>query len=235
MKIPLLNYDYFFEDGSAEVKEGVLYIYKPGALKEVMYKLTYLIYGSTECYFCHRKIRTSAAEANNNQYFSKMTLDHLVPQEFGGITTPNNMRPACSNCNSAKDNMYPDEFEMFRQFWGRKDEETRIAKKKFLEELKLKQEKRKYGQLESIPKEWVSQEKVRNIYVNVCIAEPLGVEYHRQEKFYKKYKRLPKPIIISANRFLLDGFNTIMLAKNYYIERIDVIVLENVYYNGFPE
>ena len=196
MKIPLLDYDYFFEDGSAEVKEGVLYIYKPGTLKEVMYKLTYLIYGSTECYFCHRKIRTSIAEANNNQYFSKMTLDHLVPQEFGGITTPNNMRPACSNCNSAKDNMYPDEFEMFRQFLGRKDDETRIAKKKFLEELKLKQEKRKYGQLESIPKEWVSQEKVRNIYVNVCIAEPLGVEYHRQEKFYKKYKRLPKPKII---------------------------------------
>lgn len=235
MKIPLPDYDYMFDDGSAEVKNGILYIYKPGVLKAVMYKLTYLVYGGTECYFCHRKLRTSALETNNNQYFSKMTLDHLVPQEFGGITTPNNMRPACSNCNSSKGNMYPDEFEMFRQFIGKKDEETRQAKEEFMEALEQKQESRRDGEIESIPKEWICQEMVRNIYVNICIAEPLGAEYFRQEKFFWEHGRLPKPIIISENRFLLDGFNTIMLAKNYYIERIHVIVLENVHYKGFPE
>ena len=235
MKIPLPNYDYKFEDGSAEVKDGMLYIYKPGSLKDVMYKLTYLVYGATECYFCHRKLRTSDLGVNNNQFFTKMTLDHLVPQEFGGPTIPNNMRPACSNCNSTKGNMYPDEFELYRQYWGKKDEKTKAERKKFSEELTLKQEKRKYGQIESIPREWICQELIRNIYVNFCIAEPLGVEYHRQEKFYKKYKRLPKPIIISENRFLLDGFNTIMLAKNNYVERVNVIVLENVFYRGFPE
>lgn len=235
MKVQLPEYDYKFEDDSAEIKDGKLFIYRPNVTKEVMYKITYLIYGYTECYFCHRKLRTSELEANNNQYFSKMTLDHLVPQEFGGLTIPNNMRPVCSNCNSTKDNMYLDEFEMYKQFIGKKDEDSKISRKKFREELKTKQEKRRYGQIETIPKEWLTEELIRNIYVNFCITEPLGVEYFRQEKFYKKYKRLPKPIVISENRFLLDGFATILMAKYNHIERVNVVVLENVYYMGFPQ
>ena len=65
--------------------------------------------------------------------------------------------------------------------------------------------------------------------------EPLGYMYHKQEKFLRKYKRLPKPIIISSNRFLLDGFNTILLAKYNHISKIDTIVLENVVFCGFPD
>ena len=90
MKIPLPNYDYKFEDDSAEVKDGMLYIYKPGSLKDVMYKLTYLVYGATECYFCHRKLRTSDLGVNNNQFFTKMTLDHLVPHGFNTIMLAKN-------------------------------------------------------------------------------------------------------------------------------------------------
>ncbi len=235
MKLILPDYNYVFEDEIAEVKDGILYVYKPGAFKEVMYRLTYLIYGKDECYFCHRKLRTDISETDESKYFSQITLDHLVPQEFGGPTISNNMRPACSRCNNLKSNMYPDEFEEYCMYEGKKDKEFKNLRKNFKEKLQLKQEKRRYGQLESIPKEWVSDELFRTIYVNFWISEPLGVEYFKQEKFYKKYKRLPKLAIVSQNRFLLDGFNTILLAKYNFCERINVIVLENVYYSGFPE
>ncbi len=235
MKLILPDYDFGFEDGFAEVKDGKLYIYKPGAFKEIMYRLTYMLYGNDECFFCHRKLRTSMLELDNNKFFSQITLDHLIPQDFGGPTITNNLRPACSECNSSKGNMYPDEFDEYRKFEGKKDKLSKIEKKRFKESLKLKQERRRFGEIECVNEEWYSDELIRNIYVNFWITEPLGVMYKKQERFFKTYKRLPKPIIISQNRFLLDGFNTILLGKyNFSDKKIKIIILENVYFMGFP-
>jgi len=234
MKLILPEYDFKFEDGIAEVKDGKLYIYKPGSFKEVMYRLTYEIYGKDECFFCHRKLRTDMLQRDNSKYFSQITLDHLIPQDFGGPTITNNLRPACSACNSSKGNMYPEEYEEYRKFLGKTDDTSREEKRKFKQELELKKEKRRLGELESINEEWFSDEPIYNIYVNYNITEPLGVAYRKQEKFFKNYKRLPKPIIISQNRFLLDGFITILLGKyNFCDKNIRKIILENVYYQGF--
>lgn len=235
MKLILPDYNIKLEDGLAEVKDGILYIYKPGSFKEVMYQLTYLIYGKDECYFCHKKLRSNMLEMDNEKYFSQITLDHLIPQEFGGPTITNNLRPACSECNSTKGNMYPEEFLEYRNFDNNKrDKKTKIAKRSFKEALRFTQEQRRYGVIESIDKEWFTDESIRNIYVSFWIAEPLGLMYKKQERFFKKYKRLPKPIVVSQNRFLLDGFNTILLAKYNYCERLSIIVLENVIFVGFP-
>jgi hypothetical protein len=235
MKLILPDYNIKLEDGLAEVKDGILYIYKPGSFKEVMYQLTYLIYGKDECYFCHKKLRSNMLEMDNEKYFSQITLDHLIPQEFGGPTITNNLRPACSECNSTKGNMYPEEFLKYRNFDNNKrDKKTKIAKRSFKEALRFTQEQRRYGVIESIDKEWFTDESIRNIYVSFWIAEPLGLMYKKQERFFKKYKRLPKPIVVSQNRFLLDGFNTILLAKYNYCERLSIIVLENVIFVGFP-
>jgi len=235
MKLILPDYDFKFEDGLAEIKDGKLYIYKPGSFKEIMYKLTYMIYGNDECYFCHRKLQTNMLELDNSKYFSQITLDHLIPQDFGGPTITNNLRPACSDCNSSKGNMYPDEFDEYKKFNGKKDKASKVEKRKFKESLRLKQERRRFGEIESVNEEWYSDELIRNIYVNFWITEPLGVMYKKQERFFKNYKRLPKPIVISQNRFLLDGFNTILLGKyNFGDKKIKIIILENVYFMGFP-
>ena len=236
MKLILPDYDFKFEDGLAEIKDGKLYIYKPGSFTEIMYRLTYLVYGKDECYFCHRKLRTNMLEIDNSKYFSQITLDHLVPQDFGGPTITNNLRPACSDCNSSKGNMYPDEFEEYRKYQGKKDKASKIEKRQFKKSLEIKQKQRRLGEIESVNKEWFSDEVIRNIYVNFWITEPLGIMYRKQENFFKNYKRLPKPIVISQNRFLLDGFNTILLGKyNFCDKNIKIIVLENVYFEGFPE
>lgn len=234
MKLILPDYNIKLEDGSAEVKDGILYIYKPGSFKDVMYQLTYLLYGKNECFFCHKKLRSNMLEMDNTKYFSQITLDHLIPQEFGGPTITNNLRPACSECNSTKGNMYPDEFLEYKKFDNKRDKESKIARRKFKESLRFTQEQRRYGVIESVNKEWFTEELIRNIFVSFWIAEPLGLMYKKQERFFKKYKRLPKPIVISQNRFLLDGFNTILLGKYNFCEKINIIVLENVVFVGFP-
>ena len=234
MKLILPDYNIKLEDGSAEVKDGILYIYKPGSFKDVMYQLTYLLYGKNECFFCHKKLRSNMLEMDNTKYFSQITLDHLIPQEFGGPTITNNLRPACSECNSTKGNMYPDEFLEYKKFDNKRDKESKIARRKFKESLRFTQEQRRYGVIESVNKEWFTEELIRNIFVSFWIAEPLGLMYKKQERFFKKYKRLPKPIVISQNRFLLDGFNTILLGKYNFCEKINIIVFENVVFVGFP-
>ena len=234
MKLILPDYNIKLEDGSAEVKDGILYIYKPGSFKDVMYQLTYLLYGKNECFFCHKKLRSNMLEMDNTKYFSQITLDHLIPQEFGEPTITNNLRPACSECNSTKGNMYPDEFLEYKKFDNKRDKESKIARRKFKESLCFTQEQRRYGVIESVNKEWFTEELIRNIFVSFWIAEPLGLMYKKQERFFKKYKRLPKPIVISQNRFLLDGFNTILLGKYNFCEKINIIVLENVVFVGFP-
>ena len=231
----LPDYDFKFEDGIAEVKDGFLYIYKAGAFKEVMYRLTYIIFGKEECYFCHRKLRSNMLEMDNTKYFSKITLDHLIPQTFGGPTITNNLRPACSECNNEKENMYFDEFQEYKKLKSMENGNYEEEKRKFKKQLAITQDKRRRGEIESIPKEYFTKITFNNIYVNFWIDQPLGNMYAKQNRFLKKYKRLPKPIIISQNKFLLDGFNTILLGKYNYNEKVDIIVLNNVYFAGFPE
>lgn len=233
MKLILPDYDFKFEDGSAEVKDGKLYIYKLNAFKDIMYRLTYMVYGSDECYFCHKKLRTNMLQLDNSKYFSKITLDHLTPQDFGGPTITNNLRPACSECNSSKRNMYPDEFEEYKEFMKDTEKHTKEEKDEFKKNLELKKEQRRLGEIESINEEWFSNVRVRDICVNFNISEPLGVRYRKQEKFFKNYKRLQKPLVISQNRFLLDGFISILIGKYYFCDKnIKIIVLENVYFKG---
>lgn len=233
MKIVLPKDNCVLCNGIAEVKNSFLYIYRAGAFKQVMYELTYLIYGSDECYYCHRKLDKEKAK-NDSNYFSKITLDHLIPQTFGGPTIPNNMRPSCCGCNEAKEDMYPEEYEEFKKYYKAKDRVSKEELSKLKKQIEEKKKRRYYGEIPSLPKDWICEEEIRNIYINFCMMQPLGLTYEQLTRSYRKYKRLQKPVILSENRFLLDGFNICLFSK-YEKEPVQVIVLENVIFRGFPE
>lgn len=240
MVIELPAGNHVFDNNIAEIKDGVLYIYRASFFKDIMYQITYMIYG-TDCYYCHKKfdeqglLRTDAANQCKGQLFSKLTMDHLVPQEFGGPTIPNNMRPTCNKCNQLKSNWYPEEFEELmgidKQNNPHYKSERALLKKRITEI----QEKRRYGEIPSIPEGWLIDHILRTIYVNFHLVEPIGLEYKRIEMNFKKYRRILKTIIVSGNGFLLDGFNVILFAKKNSIEKIPTIILENVIYKGFPQ
>lgn len=235
MKLLLLDYDYKFDDGSAEIKDGILYIYRPGCFNDVMYKMTYLIFGKKECYFCHRKfLELSEPYSPECLYVTQTTLDHLIPQEFGGPTITNNMRPTCCRCNSMKSNMYPEEFAEYVKLLQSTEPDQEEKIEQFKQTLLEVQGERRKGNIETLPQEWYTQDQIQNVYASIWVKEPLGASYRKQEKAYKHNKYLSNAVIVSKNRFVLDGFNTILVAKKNHISRVRIIVLDNVIYYGFP-
>ena len=55
-----------------------------------------------------------------------------------------------------------------------------------------------------------------------------GKKFCRINEFYNKYHHLPRPIIVDKENNLLDGYNAFMFAKEFGIQQIPVIRLENV-------
>lgn len=225
MELPLPPYDFEFENGSGEAKDGILYIYRIGSFDDMMRELTYLVYGKDECYFCHRKF-VNQKEVNDDSCFlkSQVTIDHLIPQEFGGPTLPNNMRASCSICNSGKGNYYEDEYAQLKLF-GPEDDK---ARKRFEEQIKVKQGQRKRGEIPIFPEGWCTKENPRKYISIFSLSDHRGNSYQKQKGFFEQYHRLAKIVIVSSNGYVLKGFSTIALALENNISEVDTITLGNV-------
>ena len=236
MKILLPDQDMVLEEGVCEIKNGVLYLYKNGIFKEMMYKLSYMLFGEDECYYCHRKLRKGDMPIDKKKYFSQISMDHLIPQDFGGPTITNNLRPACVDCNSSKGNMFEDEFQEYRKLRQRtayKGKQGRVERRLFKKNVQLTQELRRYGNIPSLPEEWYEEKEVKSVYVNFWMSQPKGSAYNVMLELAKKYNYLTEVATITGNGFLVDGFNAVLISKYYEIP-IRAIILENVIYNGFP-
>ena len=87
---------------------------------------------------------------------------------------------------------------------------------------------RKKG-LYQIPNEWITNKEITDIINVISLTDDYKKKRYRSlEKYYKEYGIIKKPIIIDKNSFLLDGFLTLMVAKNYNTKSVPVIQLDNV-------
>lgn len=209
MKISLPD-NYYYND-TANVKDGILYIYKLGSFDELMYDLTYCIKDSSKCYYCSAPLVRS-----------KCTLDHLFPRDLGGPTLPDNLCISCSNCNGIKGSMTEKEFLFYLSLPESKREE-------FARDISLQNHIMKKWYNPILPEKWISDEPIEKIIVYFFIGKGInGKSYKRVQKNYKKYNRLIRPIIVDKNFKLLDGFNVLLFAKTNGIISVPTIVLENV-------
>mgnify|MGYP000299585900 CR=1 FL=1 len=129
--------------------------------------------------------------------------------------------PCCSKCNSDKSNLTHEEYLKVRSV-SKKD------RKKHVKQFTKYREKimRKIGF--KLPKKWVTFDKIDAIRYNKPEQDLKGKKYCRILEFYKKYQKLPRPIIVDKNNKLLDGYNIIVFANDFNIKKIPVIKLENV-------
>ena len=209
MKISLPK-DYSYKD-IAVVKNNVLYIHKLGCFQDLMYDLTYAIKDYSKCYYCSKPLTRKTS-----------TLDHMYPRDFGGPTLPENLAVSCMHCNSAKSNMSEEEFFYYLNLPNER-------KKEYLRDFGVHTHFLKKWYSPVIHKEWISQEPINKIVVYFFLGEGVnGKSYKKVEKAYRKYGRLNRPIIVDRNLKLLDGFNTLLFAKNNSIYVVPTIVLENV-------
>jgi 5-methylcytosine-specific restriction endonuclease McrA len=61
------------------------------------------------CYYCHRPAAPKA-----------LTMDHIVPISRGGKSTKGNVVPCCKECNNAKKQLLPMEWDQYLQQFEKK-------------------------------------------------------------------------------------------------------------------
>ncbi len=207
----LLN-GVFVINTSMKIEDEILKIHFPINFHEAMYELTYLMKGKKQCFYCSRTFSED-----------KITLDHLVPQDFGGPTIPNNLFPACKKCNSEKTNMLKPFYDKYLSL------STNGERSQFVSDFQQVARflHRWYGL--AFVKDLIEEKEIENIIVNISLSSSYrGKKYKKIKEYYKQYGHFQKPLILDRKSFLLDGFTALMFAKDNGIKNVPVIVLENV-------
>ena len=199
------NYGY-----RAKLVDGILKIPSGLIVREFMHRLTLAKKGK-KCWYCGKELKKE-----------DVTMDHLYPQDLGGPTITNNLAPSCSKCNNEKSNLTELQYKMLREC---PEEERRALREAFMAQ--NEQRKIEYGFY--LPSEWVCKKKITNILVPWYMDEDYKIKkYEKIEAFYKQYEKLPYPIVVDRNNYLLDGFLILIFAKNNNILQVPTIILENV-------
>lgn len=215
MNILLPKSPFLFHNGAAVVEGNILYIYRPVDFKELMYALTNAIYdGGKKCYYC-------GAEITERQ----RTMDHKYPMDFGGPTITDNLVPTCTKCNSSKSNLLEEQYKTFLEI------ENPENAKAYRTSIERNHKKIYAGKMKVLPEEWLCSKEypINEIEMRMQITVPIGRGYEYLKKRYSRYGTVLKPVVVSANKKLLDGFNVCLFAKTQSCwDKVDIIKLDNV-------
>lgn len=196
------------------IENGVLTLKGHWDFEKLMVEFTYMLKG-TKCHYCHREL-----------FPNKMTIDHLFPSDFGGITIPNNLEPSCSRCNGTKSNM--NEYE-YRRWRSLADPESR---KRFYRRIIKRKKSRKFNSDDKngfdLPRRWITKINRTNIRCYSKISNQGSRKYKKMMQYAKKYGKLPRPIVISSNNIILDGYTAFAIARELNFKQVPVIILDNV-------
>lgn len=202
------------QKNDAFIEDGILKIRKNASYRFVIFELTFELKGGKHiCRYC-------------GKIFSdrKMTMDHMYPQDMGGPTITNNLLPSCQKCNSEKSDMTREQYEKYKHL-----EIVGKNCKEYLKDLRGYKEFIKKWEEFEIPKEWISQRELSTIIAEIRLDDcTQNAKYKKVEEFYAQYNHIQKPIIVDKNGFLLDGFYSVIFAKNNLIASLPAIELENV-------
>lgn len=201
------------QKNDAFVEDGILKMRRTASFKHVMYELTFELKGGKhQCKYCGRFV--------NNK---KITMDHIYPQDMGGPTIPNNLAPACEECNREKTNMTEEQYKSYKHL------KNNEIKKEYLKKIQKEKELIKLRGGYEIPEEWICQKKINSIIAEIRLGDVTQSQsYQKVKRFYFQYGHFQKPIVLDKNGYLLDGFYTVIFAKKHDIEKIPIIQLENV-------
>ena len=203
------NYDF---RGQAVVEDGILKVNSFVYWKKLAYEMAIAVKGK-KCWYCGKELEDY-----------EITIDHLYPQSLGGLTIPDNIAPSCSRCNNSKSNLTESQY---RHILAAPSEEKGSIRRRFLKRNQDKLFQKGFV----LPKEWITHKRITNILVTMNTDQKYPYrKYGKIAKFYKEHRRLPYPIIVDRNNYLLDGFLVLMFAKNNNITDIPAIELENVEY-----
>lgn len=217
------------------VEDGILYVMRVNSFYNLMYEITYYIYGHNKCWYCGADCKRGKGDENDMR--PRITLDHLIPISIGGPTIVNNLRPSCTKCNSKEKGDYTAEQYKEIKKMKKKLEEAPLYKKNRLNqemyarmrEMRNENSEKRKGIIPYLPSEYTAKKLEGYVHCLIPIDTKLSHNFNKQNEFYEKYKRIKFPVILSQNRYVLGGMDSILVAKKHGIPwKLDTIVLENV-------
>lgn len=210
-------YDKRGENVVAYVENGELYLKRNVAFKDLQIKLAYCIYGKEICRCCGKEMHKS-----------EVTIDHIIPQEVGGLTITNNLIPYCRGCNNKKTDMMPSRFKRFIECEDSKARRE-ILKQAVKENETLKGDKKfKHFKKYLKPPEKLEIRMIKGYRPNYEVDREKSKKYIKTRNFYQTYGRLQKPVVVDKNLYLLGGYTSLKFLIDNDIDIADVVVLENV-------
>ena len=209
MELPYSFYDKDDNGNFVRVKHDLLEIHGFYNFEKLMYSLTYKLKGK-KCYYCREDLKYHP------------TIDHLYPRNFGGISIINNLVPACTCCNSYKNNMNACEFIEWKRL------SSKLERRRYYTKVVNKKRKIRAKRGFDLPRKWIKTVDINFIIVTSNVENQNGEKYKKTLEFVERTGKLPRPLVISCNRFLLDGFTAYNVAKELEMKNVPVVFLENV-------
>lgn len=216
MTITLPKTFEFRENGfEAHIDEHKRLIMSRSGFEKIMYALTYQLKGNKYCYYCGKNLDDE-----------DRTLDHQYPRDFGGISIPNNLVPCCKKCNEEKGNMNEVEYYDYKLVKG-----DSAKKELFIEELFKKRNIHREQFGVALPYDWFDLQSEYSVLAPITSVDKYksNKQYIRISDLYETYHRICRPVVITKNGIVVDGFLALMFAKNLpYKVEIPFITLDNV-------
>lgn len=192
------------------IKNGILYLRHGESFQNVMYRLTYFMKGRHFCYYCKKRFPRN-----------EITMDHMYPRSTGGPTIPQNLLPACKDCNGDKSDMTYDQYKTLLSL-------DIFEQTSYINKINALKEGYKKIRMFQIPSDWITPVEVNKIHTNVDFANLVNSKYDKVKKYYETYGSFQYPIVLDRKYYSLDGFYVLFVAKSLDIEYVPAIILDNV-------
>lgn len=193
------------------INDGILYLRYGQSFQGAMYALTYFMKGRHFCYYCKKSFPRN-----------EITMDHMYPRSTGGPTIPQNIIPACKECNTTKADMTKNQFLHYLSLHSEVEQSLFASKMR-----NLKDDYKSIGMFE-IPIEWITPIRVCKIHTSIDFANLSDSKFKKVKAYYEEHHSFQHPIILDRNLYSLDGFYILFVAKACEVPVIPAIVLNNV-------
>lgn len=192
-------------------KDGKLYIDSHVNYEGLMYTIAYLQNGYDSCYYCGGKLTDETR-----------TIDHKFPRCWGGVSVPPNLVPCCDRCNQQKANMTHPQYIRWKKYVSKNKKKTY-----YKEAIKKNQKIYSRGGL-VLPQSWTREYDITDILSRI---DSFNIAQKRFEKIVEHYDAThsyPRPIIVTADGWVLKGMSILYHAKLNNVTELEAIILENV-------
>ncbi len=195
----------------AYVEDGILYIKGNITYEDLMYTLTYTIYGYDTCRYCGKPLT-----------LEERSLDHIYPRSWGGVSIPNNLLPCCKKCNQRKADMAPYQYNRWKKL------ETHVERRKYYKKCHKENSKRAMKGDFILPHKWLVDLDISELFKDMSFNCLEQFKIDKVNEYYELNHQYDHPIVVSSNYWLLKGKHIVNHAMAHNVKIVPAIVLENV-------